>query len=108
MTSKELQNKLYRVECSLDMVDNDISVLIEQLNYEKREMAKAHEETKGDKFVSHYLKEITFDLDDVINALNAYLEAFRTHRSIVEEKTRLCARLVKGGIENNESKWVSI
>jgi predicted solute-binding protein len=104
MTSKELQNKLYSVECSLDTVDSDISILLEKLNYEKKEMSKAHDETKGDKFVSHYLKEITFDLDDVINALNAYLETFRTRRSIVEEKTRLCARLVKGGIERNESE----
>lgn len=37
MTSKELQNKLYSVDCSLDMVDSDISILVEQLNYEKRE-----------------------------------------------------------------------
>ena len=104
MTSKELQKKLYSVECSLDMVDSDISVLIEQLNYEKREMAKSYEETKCDKFVSHYLKEITFDLDNFIGALNAYLGTFRTSRSNTEERTRLCARLAKGGIENNESK----
>lgn len=87
MTSKELQNKLYSVECSLDMVDSDISTLVEQLNYEKREMARAYEETKGDKFVSHYLRKV-----------------FREHRSDTEEKTRLCSRLAKGGLENNESK----
>ena len=104
MTSKELQNKLYSVECSLDMVDSDISVLIERLNYEKREMAKAYDETKCDKFVSHYLKEIAFDLDRTIGMLNSQLESFRTHRSDTDEKTRLCARLAKGGIENNESK----
>ena len=104
MTSKELQNKLYSVECSLDMVDSDISVLIEQLNYEKREMTKAYNETKGDKFISHYLKEITFDLDSTIGMLNNCLEGFRTNRSNTEEKTRLCARLAKVGIENNESK----
>ena len=104
MTSKELQNKLYSVECSLEMVDNDISVLIEQLKYEKREMSKAYEETKGDKFVSHCLKDITFDLDNAIGMLNSYLESFRVHRSDTEEKTRLCARIAKGGIENNESK----
>ena len=86
MTSKELQNKLYAVECSLDMVDNDISVLVEQLNYEKREMAKAYEETKDDKFVSHYLKDIVFDLDRTVGNLNTCLEVFRTHRSDTEEK----------------------
>ena len=104
MTSKELQNKLYSVECSFDMVDNDISVLIEQLNYEKREIAKAYDETKGDKFISHYLMEITFDLDRTIRMLNNCLEGFRTNRSNFEKKTRLCARLAKGGIEINESK----
>ena len=104
MTSKELQNKLYSVECSFDTVDSDISVLIERLNYEKREMAKSYEETKGDKFISHCLKEITFDLDSAIGMLNNCLERFRTHRSNTEEKTRLCTRLAKGGIENNESK----
>ena len=88
MTSKELQNKLYAVECSLDMVDNDISILIEQLDYEKREIAKAYEELKGDKFVSHYLKEITFDLDSTVGMLNSYLETFRTHRSDTEEKNK--------------------
>lgn len=104
MTSKELQNKLYSVECSLDMVDSDISTLLEQLNYEKREMSKAYEETKGDKFVSHYLKDITFDLDSTIGILNHCLDSFRTHRSDTEEKTRLCTRLANGGLENNESK----
>lgn len=103
MTGKELQDKLYSVECSLAMVDSDISVLIEQLNYEKREMARAYEETKGDKFVSHCLKEITFDLDSMIGMLNSYLSTFRDHRSNTEERTRLCSRLAKGGLEN-ESK----
>lgn len=104
MTSKELQNKLYSVECSLDMVDNDISILIEQLNYEKREMYKAYDETKNDIYVSRCLKDVTFVLDSAIGTLNSYLEAFRMHRSGIEEKTRLCTRLAKGGIENNESK----
>lgn len=104
MTSKELQNKLYSVECSLDMVDSDISILIEQLRYEKKEMAKAYEETKNDKFVSHCLKQITYDLDKTVGTLNTYLENFRTHRSDTEEKTRLCSRLAKGGLENNESE----
>ena len=104
MTSKELQNKLYAVECSLDMVDNDISILIEQLNFEKREMAKAYEETKGDKFVSHYLKGIVFNLDSTIETLNICLYDFRTNKSDTEESIRLCTRLAKGGLENNESK----
>ncbi len=104
MTSKELQNKLYSVECSLDMVDSDISTLLEQLNYEKREMAKAYEETKGDKFVSHYLRQIAIDLDRNIVNLNNFLKVFREHRSDTEEKTILCSRLAKGGLENNESK----
>lgn len=104
MTGKELENKLYSVECSLDMVDSDISVLIEQLNYEKHEMTRAYEETKGDKFVSHCLKEIVFDLDTMTGTLNSYLSTFRDHRSNTEERTRLCSRLAKGGLENNESK----
>lgn len=104
MTSKELQNKLYSVDCSLDMADSDISMLVEQLNYEKREMAKAYEETKGDEFVSHCLKNIVFDLDNAIGTLNTCLEMFRERRRDIEERTRLCTRLVKGGLENNESK----
>ena len=103
MTSKELQITLYAVECSLDMVDSDISVLVEQLDYDKREIARAYEEAKEDKFVSRYLKNITFGLDSVIGTLNSYLETFRTHRSDTEEDIELCKRLTKGGIEN-ESK----
>lgn len=103
MTSKELQNKLYSVDCSLDMVDSDISILVEQLTYDKREMAKAYEETKGDKLVSYCLKNIVFDLDNAIGTLNTYLEMFRNRRGDIEEITRLCTRLVKGGLEDGRS-----
>ena len=107
MTSKELDNRLYSVECSLETVDNDISILIEQLNYEKRETARAYEELKSDRLVAQCLKSTVFDLDTTIGTLRNYLSTFRDHRRETEDNVELCRRIAKGGLENNESKWVS-
>lgn len=73
MTSNELQNKIYNVSCSLETVDDDISTLIEQLNFEKKEMARAYEELKSDRLLAQCLKSAVFDLDNTIGTLRSYL-----------------------------------
>lgn len=102
MTSKELDNRLYSVECSLETIDNDMSILIEQLNYEKRETARAYEELKSDRLVAQCLKSTVFDLDNTIGTLRSYLSTFRDHRAEAEDNVELCRRLAKGGLETND------
>lgn len=46
MTSKELDNQLYGIDCDFEMIDSDISILVEQLRHDRREMAKVTEELK--------------------------------------------------------------
>ena len=104
MTEEELQNAMYNTECDLEKVDDDISYLIEVLRCRTDEISRIKEYLKEDRILYRGLDNVHFHLEDCKSALENILGVFRNSRSKTEEYTRLCSRLVKGGIENNESK----
>lgn len=99
MTSKELDNQLYGIDCDFEMIDSDISILIEQLRHDKREMAKVTEELKDDRILYGSLKGVVFELDRAVGALSDYLSRYKDVRRDIEDKIELSRRIVKGGIE---------
>lgn len=104
MTGKELDDKLYGVDCDFEMIESDISILIEQLRYDKREMAKITEELKNDRILCGSLRGVVYKLDNCVGMLSDCLSRYRNIRSDIEDTIELSRRLAKGGIENNESK----
>ena len=104
MTEEELQNAMYNTECDLEKVDDDISYLIEVLKCRTDEISRTKEELKEDRILYRGLDNVQSHLEDCTSHLENILGVFRYRRSKTEEYTRLCSRLVKGGIENNESK----
>ena len=108
MTEEELQNAMYNTECDLEKVDDDISYLIELLRLRTDEISIIKEYIKEDMILYRGLDNVHSNLEYCTSTLENILGVFRDRRSKTEEYTRLCSRLVKGGIENNESKWVSI
>ena len=104
MTEEELQNAMYNTECDLEKVDDDISYLIEVLKCRTDEISRIKEDIKEDRILYRGLDNVHFYLEECTRTLNDLLVAFRGKRTKAEEYTRLCSRLAKGGIENNESK----
>ena len=104
MTEEELQNAMYNTECDLEKVDDDISYLIEVLKCRTDEIYRIKTDLADDKILYRGLDNVNYHLEDCKNILEKFLGVFRDRRSKTEEYTRLCSRLVKGGIENNESK----
>ena len=104
MTEEELQNAMYNTECDLEKVDDDISYLIEVLKCRADEISRIKEDLKEDRILYRGLDNVHFRLEDCASTLENILGVFRDSRSKTEEYTSLCSRLVKGGIENNESK----
>lgn len=100
MTSKELDNQLYGIDCDFEMIDSDISILVEQLRHDRREMAKVTEELKGDRILYASLKDVVYELDKAVGTLRNYLLRYRDVRSDIEDKVELSRRIVKGGIKN--------
>lgn len=80
------------------MIDSDISILIEQLRQDKREMAKVTEELKDDRILYGSLK-VVFELDRAVGVLSDYLSRYKDVRRDIEDKIELSRRIVKGGIE---------
>lgn len=99
MTSKELDNQLYGIDCDFGMIDSDISILIEQLRQDKREMEKVMEELKDDRILCGSLKGVVFELDRAVGVLSDYLSRYKDVRRDIEDKIELSRRIVKGGIE---------
>ena len=104
MTEEELQNAMYNTECDIEKVDDDISYLIEMLMCRTDEISIIKEDLKDDRILYRGLDNVHSYLEECTRTLNGFLAIFRDKRTKTEEYTRLCARLVKGGIENNESK----
>ena len=104
MTEEELQNAMYNTECDIEKVDDDISYLIEVLMCRTDEISIIKEDLKDDRILYRGLDNVHSYLEDCTRTLNDLLTTFRYKRTKTEEYTRLCSRLVKGGIENNESK----
>jgi hypothetical protein len=104
MTEEELQNSMYNVECDLEKVDDDVSYLIEVLRYRTDEVSRIKEDLKEDRILYRGLDNVHFHLENCTETLEKILVVFRDRRSKTEEYTKICSRLVKGGIENNESK----
>ena len=104
MTEEELQNAMYNTECDLEKVDDDISYLIEVLKCRADEINRTKEDLKEDRSLYRGLDNVHSHLEDCTRTLEKILGVFRDRRSKTEEYTSLCSRLVKGGIENNESK----
>ena len=104
MTEEELQNAMYNTECDLEKVDDDISYLIEVLKCRTDEINRIKTDLASDRVLYRGLDNVHFNLEECTRTLNDLLATFRNGRTKTEEYTRLCSRLVKGGIENNESK----
>ena len=104
MKEEELQNAMYNTECDLEKVDDDISYLIEVLKYRTDEIHRIKTDLADDRLLYRGLDNVHFNLEECARTLEEILGVFRDRRSKTEEYTRLCSRLVKGGIENNESK----
>ena len=104
MTEKELQNAMYNTECDLEKVDDDISYLIEVLKCRTDEIHRIKTDLADDRILYRGLDNIHFHLEDCTRTLEKIQGVFRDRMSKTEEYTRLCSRLVKGGIESNESK----
>ena len=104
MTDEELQNAMYNTERDLEKVDDDISYIIEVLKCRTDEIHRIKTDLASDRILYRGLDNIRFYLEECTRTLNDLLAIFRDKRTKVEEYTRLCSRLVKGGIENNESK----
>ena len=105
MTEEELQNAMFNAECDLEKVDDDISYLIEVLKCRTDEIHRIKTDLADDRILYKGLDNVHFYLEECTRMLNSLLLTFRAKRTKAEEYTRLCSRLVKGGIENNESKW---
>ena len=104
MTEEELQNAMYNTECDLEKVDDDISYLVEVLKCRTNEIHRIKTDLASDRVLYRGLDNVHFYLEECTRTLESVLEMFRDRRSKTEEYTSLCSRLVKGGIENNESK----
>ena len=104
MTEEELQNAMYNTECDLEKVDDDISYLIEMLKCRTDEIHRIKTDLADDRILYRALDNTHFYLEECARTLNDLLATFRCGRTKKEEYTMLCSRLVKGGIENNESK----
>ena len=104
MTEEQLLNSMYNVECDLEKVDDDISYLIEVLKCRTDEIHRIKTDLASDRVLYRGLDNVHFYLEECTRTLNDLLVTFRAKRTKAEEYTRLCSRLVKGGIENNESK----
>lgn len=96
MTSKELDDRLYGIDCDFEMVESDISILIEQLRHDKREMAKVTEELEDDRILYGSLKGVVFELDRAVGVLSEYLSRYRNVRRDIEDKVELIRRIAKG------------
>lgn len=99
MTEEQLQNVMYNVECDLEKVDDDVSYLIEVLKCRTDEVSRIKEDLKKDRILYRGLDNVHFQLENCTSTLEKILGVFRDHRSRTEEYTRICSRLVKGGIE---------
>lgn len=99
MTERELQNAMYNAECDLEKVDDDLSYLIEMLRCRSDEVSRIKEDLKEDRILYRGLDNVQYNLENCTDTLKGVLEVFRERRSKVEEYTRICSRLVKGGIE---------
>ena len=99
MTKKEVQNAMYNAECDLEKVDDDISYLIEVLRCRTDKVSRIKEDLKKDRILYRGLGNVHSHLEDCTSTLEEILGEFRDCRSKTEEYTRLCSRLVKGGIE---------
>lgn len=99
MTERELQNAMYNAECDLEKVDDDLSYLIEMLRCRSDEVSRIKEDLKEDRILYRGLDNVQYNLENCTDTLKSVLEVFRERRSNVEEYTRICSRLVKGGIE---------
>ena len=104
MTEEQLLNSMYNVECDLEKVDDDMSYLIEVLKCRTNEIHRIKTDLASDRILYRALDNVHFNLEECTRTLNDILATFRDKREKAEEYTRLCARLVEGGIENNESK----
>ena len=104
MTEEQLLNSMYNVECDLEKVDDDISFLIEVLKCRTDEIHRIKTDLASDRILYRALDNVHFNLEECTRTLNDLLVIFRSKRTKAEEYTRLCSRLVKGGIESNESK----
>ena len=102
MTERELQNAMYNAECDLEKVDDDLSYLIEMLRCRSDEVSRIKEDLKEDRILYRGLDNVQYNLENCTDTLKRVLEVFRERRSKVEEYTRICSRLVKGGIEQWE------
>ena len=99
MTEEQLLNSMYNVECDLEKVDDDISYLIEVLKCRTDEIHRIKTDLASDRILYRSLDNVQFNLDECTRTLNDILATFRDKREKAEEYTRLCSRLVKGGIE---------
>lgn len=99
MTEKELQNAMYNTECDLEKVDDDVSYLIEVLRCRTDEVSRIKEDLKKDRILYRGLDNVHFHLEECTRSLKNLLGIFRDQRTKTEEYTRICSRLVKGGIE---------
>ena len=102
MTEEELQNAMYNAECDLEKVDDDISYLIEALMCRTDEIHRIKNDLASDRILYRALDNVHFNLEECTRTLNDLLVIFRSKRTKAEEYTRLCSRLVKGGIEKHE------
>lgn len=103
MTEEQLQNAMYNTECELEKVDDDLSYLIDALRCRADEANRIKMDLKKDRILYRGLDNVQYNLEDCRDALEQSLATFREYRTKTEEYTRLCSRLVRGGIEN-ESK----
>lgn len=99
MKEEELQNSMYNVECDLEKVDDDVSYLIEVLKRRTDEIHKIKTDLASDIILYRGLDNVHFHLEECTSTLEKVLGVFRNHMTKTEEYTRLCSRLVKGGIE---------
>lgn len=99
MTERELQNAMYNAECDLEKIDDDLSYLIEMLRCRSDEVSRIKEDLKEDRILYRGLDNVQYNLENCTDTLKSVLGVFRERRSKVEEYTRICSRLVKGGIE---------
>lgn len=90
---------MYNVECDLEKVDDDVSYLIEVLKHRTDEVSRIKEDLKKDRILYRGLDNVHFHLEECTRSLNNLLGIFRDQRTKTEEYTRICSRLVKGGIE---------
>lgn len=90
---------MYNVECDLEKVDDDVSYLIEVSKGRTYEASRIKEDLKKDRILYRGLDNVQYDLENCTSTLENILGVFRDHRSKMEEYTRICSRLVRGGTE---------